>query len=987
MAVRHDPEGSKWHRWDPHIHAPGTILNDQFGGDWEGWLTRIETSDPPIRALGITDYYSTAGYEAVMEKKNSGRLSNVDLIFPNVELRLDVGTRTGSGINVHLLARPDASDHVDELKRFLRTLSIRLDGKLYCCEHDDLVRLGLEHEPNLAGNPQAALRSGVNQFKVGWGTLRDQWEQNTWAKENILIAVDSGKAGTSGVQDQQFAALRKEIERYSHIIFSASESDRLYWLGQGADSIDQIRKYKGPKPCIHGSDAHRLAQVGKPDDDRNCWIKGDLTFDTVEQVVFEPEFRVRIGPDAPDAILDSLAIAEAGVEGAPWFASGGVRLNRGMVAVIGARGSGKTALADVIAAAGQALGVSEADRSFVARAQEHLGGAKARLIWGDGDDSICALKPLPTESPYPRVQYLSQQFVDTLCSPEGPTDELLREMKRVVFDAHDAEQRMGAANFDQLLESATANAQSSRSSAETTLSTTISQLYTEWQRHGSLKGLQRRREQLTKTLESDKAHRSKLIGAVSDELAKRMNEVSTAVEEARLRVEASRREIQAVERLRAEAASVRGERATGQLQQIRQQYAAANLSEQEWSNFRLDFVGPVDAILADKLTKARGALAILVGTSPASAGAPDQSKPLIDPGTPLGGVSLSLLEREMERLRQVVGIVRKNAATLQQLSKNIDAQETALAQVLVEIEAAQNAQNRMAELNAGRLTTYKAIFDSIEAEETALLSLYEPLRVRLSQEGGSLTKLSFSVRRKVNVKAWALEGEDLMDLRRQGDFQGTGRLLKAAMSELLDAWQNGSSAEVAQVFNAFTDQHLMHIVNQSKVDRNDAAAFGRWWRDVLNWLYGTEHITVDYSIRYDSIEIDRLSPGTRGIVLLLLYLAIDQNDDRPLVIDQPEENLDPRSIYDDVVQHFRTAKLRRQIIIITHNANLVVNADADQVVVAQATPHDRGKLPQISYESGALENPSIREKVCDILEGGKLAFRERARRLRVRIGP
>jgi hypothetical protein len=63
--------------------------------------------------------------------------------------------------------------------------------------------------------------------------------------------------------------------------------------------------------------------------------------------------------------------------------------------------------------------------------------------------------------------------------------------------------------------------------------------------------------------------------------------------------------------------------------------------------------------------------------------------------------------------------------------------------------------------------------------------------------------------------------------------------------------------------------------------------------------------------------------------------------------------------------------LRRQIIIVTHNANLVVNADADQVIVATCGPHRPGELPEIGYEGGGLENPNIRRQVCEILEGAK----------------
>ena len=135
--------------------------------------------------------------------------------------------------------------------------------------------------------------------------------------------------------------------------------------------------------------------------------------------------------------------------------------------------------------------------------------------------------------------------------------------------------------------------------------------------------------------------------------------------------------------------------------------------------------------------------------------------------------------------------------------------------------------------------------------------------------------------------------------------------------------------------------------------------------------------------RSSDYSIERLSPGTRGIVLLLLYLAIDRDDHRPLIIDQPEENLDPKSIFEELVARFRQAKLRRQIIVVTHNANLIVNADADQVIVASCGPHNPGALPKLTYESGSLEDAHIRAKVCDILEGGEQAFRERAKRLRV----
>jgi ABC-type enterochelin transport system ATPase subunit len=183
----------------------------------------------------------------------------------------------------------------------------------------------------------------------------------------------------------------------------------------------------------------------------------------------------------------------------------------------------------------------------------------------------------------------------------------------------------------------------------------------------------------------------------------------------------------------------------------------------------------------------------------------------------------------------------------------------------------------------------------------------------------------------------------------------------------------------------FREHHDEGFLAHTRVPREDGARFWQWAANISRWLDDTSHISIRYGVRYDGVDIEQLSPGTRGIVLLLLYVSVDQSDDRPLIIDQPEENLDPKSIFDELVQRFREVELRRQVIIVTHNANLVVNTDADQIIVASVGAHRRGKLPTIGYESGGLEDPQIRRKVCEILEGGEQAFRDRARRLRVQL--
>ena len=258
--------------------------------------------------------------------------------------------------------------------------------------------------------------------------------------------------------------------------------------------------------------------------------------------------------------------------------------------------------------------------------------------------------------------------------------------------------------------------------------------------------------------------------------------------------------------------------------------------------------------------------------------------------------------------------------------------------------------------------------------------------VRLAEGTETLKKLSFSVARVANVAEWADQAEEgLIDLRKAGAFRGKRTLLEKANEVLKTAWETGTSDEVVAAMAEFRRRYQKDLLNHSPMAHSEQAEFRAWLKRFVQWLFDTDHIDIQYGIEYDGVDIRKLSPGTRGIVLLLLYLALDDADGRPLVIDQPEENLDPKSVFEEQVGLFVEAKSNRQVIMVTPNENLAVNTDADQIIIAEAGPHPHGALPPISYKSGGLENAEIRKAVCDILEGGEGAFQERARRLRARL--
>ena len=911
------------------------------------------------------------------------------LLFPNVELRLGIETAKASAVNIHLLFSPHDADHVDRIKRFLLEFEFPYLGETYRCQRSDLIHLGRAHNPDLI-NDEAARSEGANQFKVNFDQLKQAWSKNEWVKKNTLIAVAGGeKDGTSGLRDAtaSFAAQRKNVEGLAHIIFSANPKQVRFWLGKESNTVEELEiQYNGCKPCLHGSDAHSLAKAGQPYGDRRCWIKGDLMFDSLRQACIEPGERVFIGAEPPRGALDSHTINSLSVKNAPWITNGAVELNGGLVTVIGARGSGKTALADLIAAGGLALSPHLNERSFILRAKQHLDDSRAELRWASGEVTGNELAQTNMEgflaSPY--VQYLSQQFVDQLCSAEGLNDALVTEIERVIFNAHPLNERQGADSFQELLGLRLETSRQKRERQHQALTRASAALTDERVKKDGLNALEKDRDEKKRAIDKDKNDRESLVAKGDEERARRHEQVSLAVDAKRQLVDHATRRHQDLLHLQNDVLDFRTRQAPSLLADLKEERENVGLNATDWEAFRLEYTGPVDILLAERIKQASLSVAALQGplkTDLLAQPNPDPAIALIPLNLNLADLSLSLLEGELARLQTLVGVETQNAKRFTTLSDKITKAETALTKVLQRIERIQGADERIRALIDARRSAYAAIFEAIVEDERELVDLYAPIKARIEEESGSLSKLSFSVRRNVDIAQWAARGEALLDLRTNGPFKGRGELLRSARAGLMAEWATGDAAQAATALLNFVKANEAAL--RTHIPEN--VEFRVWARSISDWLYSTDHITVGYGLQYDGVDIEQLSPGTRGIVLLLLYLAIDAEDDRPLIIDQPEENLDPQSIYQELVHRFRDAKKRRQIVIVTHNANLVVNTDADQVIVAKCGPHRAGQLPLITYESGGLENPLIRQHVCDILEGGERAFKERAKRLRVTI--
>lgn len=208
----------------------------------------------------------------------------------------------------------------------------------------------------------------------------------------------------------------------------------------------------------------------------------------------------------------------------------------------------------------------------------------------------------------------------------------------------------------------------------------------------------------------------------------------------------------------------------------------------------------------------------------------------------------------------------------------------------------------------------------------------------------------------------------------------------------------GEAGVFEYVFDPAKHEKVIGKVARGMVGGNVECMKGVEQRQAIESLMANR-LMIDYQIEYRGDGIEAMSPGKRALVVLKILLELS-SDEWPILLDQPDDDLDSRSVYRELVSYFKSKKRERQIILVTHNPNLVVGSDADSVIVANQSGQEVGRdnaAARFEYVSGALEcafvddsaagilnQQGIREHVCDVLEGGRDAFRERERKYRLR---
>jgi ABC-type Mn2+/Zn2+ transport system ATPase subunit len=958
----------------------------------------------PCEVFAIMDYWTFEGWFALKNRLADKSAPSLEkLVFPGIELRLDAPTTYR--LNAHVLFSDQTTNQ--ELIDFKSRLEVALiDQPL---SDECLIKLARELGTDL-------LRSmGFERADI----LKDAEKALLVGAQSAQVTVESYKRAIAGVPDnkaigfmpwdtndglkradwREHYACVMGLMKASPIFESRNETfysafaglrnvTNAPWFDDFQAALDHI-----PRLAVSGSDAHAFNEYGVFPSDKKTWIKADPTFLGLLQAIKEPAKRSFIGA-MPDKLADiaqqkTFYIDKVDVQRNPdcgvqelWLHNCRIPLNPDLVAIIGNKGSGKSALADVLAL----LGNSRQKLHFAFLKKDRFrgkGGEPAKhfvgaLTWRDGTRHERNLNEDPLIEHVELVRYIPQGHFENVCNEHasGRSVAFEGELRAVIFDHADDALRQGALDFDQLIDQQERGYRHRLTELRGQLVRVNEEIVSmETQLQPQVRrGLQ---ELLTLKLRQIDEH-NKIRPKEEERPSEAPSPEQQAIADKVRDIADSLRQIEArnTERAASTTKLVRRKRA---IQNIRGHLQTLQRAYDQFKSDALDDFNLLGSSAEDVAT-------LSISFAPLEE-IESGFKPEQDRLDASGANDLrereSLLSQQIAyrgqlnapglKYQESVQAIQEWSSLLQSLIGAPDQPETRLG---IEARIAQLDQlpSQLQEKRNVRIQISRNIFEVLEEQRRARERLFSPVQDLIQRN--SLIRDEYKLQFQATlITAFDALAESLFAVVKQtsAEFRETDNY--AAIRRIADRHPMDTSdgtvgfvSELNAVVEraaAAGDHNYIGISNALK--KNHSA------NEVYDLLYGLSFIEPRYSLLFQDTRIEQLSPGQRGALLLIFYLLVDKGHN-PIILDQPEENLDNQTVVSLLVPVLAEAKKRRQIIMVTHNPNLAVVCDAEQIIYSS---FDRKGRSEISYTSGSIENPVINVHVVNVLEGTRPAFDNR----------
>lgn len=989
--------GTAWRIWDLHVHTPASIVQ-HYGADtdqtWSQFIDELEALPEDMTVIGINDYWFLDGYKRVVEARESGRLQNLEAIFPVIELRLDhFGGTDGklARVNLHVIFDPDLDPEVIQAQ-FINALqpkmklapshaSLNWQGVI---TRDSLTDLGHRIKESVPAehlsNYDSDLREGFNNLNVGLDDVQAILA-GSYFKGRALIGIGKTEWRDIKWNDQSIAA-KKNVINSAQFIFTAYE-DTTRWQAD----VEDLRNSNVTHQLLDCSDAHYFSGSDQHMRLGACqtWLNTTPTLAGLAYAIEEFDRRVFVGlePPAlarmrknPERFIERIRVG-SDKEDRDLF-NHDLPLNSGFVAVVGNKGQGKSALLDCIALGGNSSRSSEfaflsPTRFLSAQNQKVAREYRAEIVWATGAARQAHLNQPHDNAAPVLVEYLPQMFVERVCNLDpaaDDADEFERELRTVLFTHIPEDERAGEKTFDALLTQKTRTSQDDLTRLRAELRTAVRGYVTiaAFRASNQASAVQSRLDlkqadidAARKDLETAKAALAEIDTASKDDghltaLMQRSEEIETSRSELTTRRSANEQQ-QAKSRQRLggmEAIAHRAEAIQADVAMLNSE-AEALLGVEGAENPYIQLTVNSGRYQA-WLTKEEESLAALKQERDQV----DQDLEVQEQARRENADALAAADSARERARQRV-LQSEERVTALVGDEDDEESHAGLSSLLRRID---EAPTKMSELRDEIMLCSRRVHEALEAQLHAVESLYAPASTFIAQSDVVKNAgLEFNAELRI-LPGWRSVAAGL-DGRKNGEFSDW---LIDLPQRVEDTSWDQLAAQLREAFD-----RLEHERGDADGEyRNPATALrnNTTIDDFLMSMFDLSWLEVRFGLTGDGLPLSQLSPGQRGLVLALFYLVVDRRT-TPLLLDQPEENLDNETIASKLVPAIHEAAGRRQTIVVTHNANLAIVGDADQIVHCQM--NDR----RFTVNSGSIAELDVAKFALNVLEGTKPAFDNR----------
>jgi len=918
--------GSEWRRVDLHVHTASSYDYKYKADDSDEILVKA-WRDRNIEMVAIADHFLIDSDRILKLKSMAPEIK----ILPGVELRTDKGAT-----NLHIIIIfPD--EDIENLANRFKVKMIEENAK--DAEDNEKIR----------------------------------WDYNTileFAKQyNGIITIHAGKKD-KGIDECISNALPVDMAIKAEI----AEGIDIFEMGRikDFDSYNNIVfKHTVRKPMIICSDNH---------DPRNykisasLWIKADATFDGLKQAIQEPLLRFYAGEIPPKMelvnsnsakFIDSISIS--GIEeGDEWFDSE-ILLNQDLVTIIGNKGNGKSALADIIGHVGNTYNFKNfsflGDKRFnepPMKLGEHY---KAKLTWFNGVEEEKPLYPIVNEGVLEKVKYLPQQYIEQVCN--DLKDGFKNEIERLIFNYLPDEEKYKRESLQELMQYIVLDIERELIQIKVALNKINNAIITKEHlilpenkkiEAEKLKDLevQLKQELASAPKEVTKPNIDPVIQEKLEQLNGKIKEINDdiVVQQERLNDLNNKRYV--ISNIIDKMAKYK-QNLDDWINEINENLTKNNINEKISAELVLDNI---------KLEQLRVAIDREIADIRRNISANDSD------GTE--GVKVQEYKKLIEEVKKIKEQLSQDEILYQRYLEEIikfderikKLKEAIAKQTTINKELEEDVPTELEILYEQRKTVCKGAYES----KKKILSKYEE---KYKYINNAIENLSIEEKPKIDVRYFI----DL-DLMKDKLLNNINKNYKSIFRGVEES--NEKLKEIVDKIDINNFESLYENIWDMEQQLKRSPDYARLFKEQVEFydnLYSVDYIKNTYELKLGDKEISKLSPGERGLLLLIFYLILDR-ENCPLIIDQPEDNLDNQSIFNKLVPYIVQAKQQRQIIIVTHNPNIAIACDSEQIIYSSM---DKDSL-NIKYYSGSIEQKIIKDYIVDILEGTMPAFNKRSDR-------